>query len=197
VKVELGRRAEVDAVLAFAPDQVVLATGSRPEPMAFPKGGGALTLEETLAEPGRLGQRVAVFDTAGEWSGMALVEHLARAGKDVTLFSPVAAVGWRTTIYSSYALFRRLRERKVRLCPLRRVLGHTNEGLVVEDVSTGEESTLSGFDSLVAIQYNRAEDTLYAPLRARGLAVRMIGDCQAARTALEAVYEGHAAGLAI
>ncbi|MSP67493.1 MAG: FAD-dependent oxidoreductase [Alphaproteobacteria bacterium] len=197
VAVTLNRTADADAVAAFAPDTVVLATGSAPEPMVFPRGGTALSLVEALEDPGRLGNAVAVFDTVGEWSSMSLVEHLANAGKRVSLFCPVAAIGWRTTIYSNFALFRRLREHKVQLCPLRRVLARTNQGLVVEDVATGEEVTLPDFDSLIAVQYNRTQDELYAPLRARGLPVHMAGDCLAARTALEAVYEGHAAGLAL
>jgi hypothetical protein len=42
-----------------------------------------------------------------------------------------------------------------------------------------------------------AEDRLYAELRGRVADLRMVGDCVAPRTALEAIYEGHAAGRAV
>ncbi len=67
---------------------------------------------------------------------------------------------------------------------------------MIEDVSTGELDRLH-FDSLVVAQYNAAEDRLYGPLRAAGLDVTLVGDCLAPRTALEAVYEGHAAARAL
>ena len=69
--------------------------------------------------------------------------------------------------------------------------------LLVEDVSTGEITTRPGFDVLIVTQYNRAADSLAADLVARGLAPRLVGDCAAPRTALEAVFEGHAAGRAV
>jgi dimethylglycine catabolism A len=112
------------------------------------------------------------------------------------VFTPVAGFAWRTTIYSSLAARKRLREKRVRIAPLRSVKGFADGELVIEDVSTGELDRLH-FDSLVVAQYNAAEDRLYGPLRAAGLDVTMVGDCLAPRTALEAVYEGHAAARAL
>jgi dimethylglycine catabolism A len=85
---------------------------------------------------------------------------------------------------------------KVRIAPLRAVKAFAGGELAVEDVSTGEMER-HAFDSLVVAQYNAADDRLYAPLKERGLDVRMVGDCLAPRTALEAVYEGHAAARAL
>jgi len=42
-----------------------------------------------------------------------------------------------------------------------------------------------------------AEDRLYREFRGRVSDLRMVGDCVAPRTALEAIYEGHAAGRAL
>jgi len=49
----------------------------------------------------------------------------------------------------------------------------------------------------VVAQFNAADDRLLMPLRATGLEVKAIGDCLTPRTALEAVYEGHAAARAL
>jgi hypothetical protein len=75
------------------------------------------------------------------------------------------------------------------------VRGWENGVLAVEDVSTGEVERLAGFDSLIAVQRGIADDGLYAPLKAAGITPRLVGDCLAPRTALEAVFEGHELGL--
>ena len=85
----------------------------------------------------------------------------------------------------------------MRIATLRAVKGFDAGELVVQDASTGELERLKGFDSLVVAQYNAADDRLFMPLRALGLEVTAVGDCLAPRTALEAVYEGHAAARAL
>ena len=85
----------------------------------------------------------------------------------------------------------------MRIAPLRAVKGFEGGVLTVEDTSTGELEQLPGFDQLVVAQYNAAEDVLYGQLISAGLKVQAVGDCLAPRTALEAVYEGHAAARAI
>ena len=150
-----------------------------------------------MLPPERLGERVAFYDTIGEWSTLAAIEHFAELGKSVTGFCPVPAFSWRTTIYSTFANARRLRERNVRIALMRRVLAFSNGGLRIEDTSTGEVELLQGFDSVVAVQYNRADDGLYSALRAQGQRGHLIGDARAPRTALEAVYEGHELGMSL
>jgi hypothetical protein len=160
-------------------------------------GGTALTLEEALAAPEKLGRRVAFHDLTGEFASLGAIEHLAARGLEVTVFTAVAGFAWRTTIYSNLATRKRLRDMKVRIATLRPVKGFTGGELAVEDASTGELERLKGFDSLVVAQYNVADDRLLAPLRAADFEVTAVGDCLAPRTALEAVYEGHAAARAL
>jgi len=191
VSLAFGKSAVAHGVAQFSPDVVVLASGSSPVEMALPGGGRTYTLDEALASPERLGERVAFYDTIGEWSTLGAIEHLADLGKSVTVFCPVPAFSWRTTIYSTFANSRRLRGHKVGIALMRRLLAFGNEGLRVEDTSTGDEELLKGFDSVIAVQYNRAADDLYPALRGHGLSVHLIGDALAPRTALEAVYEGH------
>ena len=197
VEMLVGMAADPAMVAALAPDLVLLATGSTPQRCRLPFGGEALTLERALEHPEALGRCVAFQDLTGEFAALGAIEHFANLGLAVTVFTPVAGFAWRTTIYSSLATRKRLRERGVRIATMRVVKGFDGGELSVEDTSTGELECLPGFDSLVVAQYNLAEDALYAPLRAAGLAVKAIGDCLAPRTALEAVYEGHAAARAL
>lgn len=191
VEMLLGKEATLESVQALKPDAVILATGSTPQ-----RFGNALTMEEALAAPEKLGRRVAFHDLTGEWAALGVIEQLARNGHEVTVFTAVAGFAWRTTIYSTLAARKRLRDMKVRIATLRAVKGFANGTLTVEDVSTGELERLA-FDSLVAAQYNAADDRLFTPLRAAGLTVKAVGDCLTPRTALEAVYEGHAAARAL
>ena len=197
VEMRLGVSADVNGVKALRPDTVFLATGSTPLRFSLPMGGSALTVEEALAAPDKLGRRVAFQDLTGEFASLGAIEHLAGRGLELTVFTAVAGFAWKTTIYSSLATRKRLRDMKVRIATLRAVKGFSGGELVVEDTSTGELERLKGFDSLVVAQYNAADDRLFAPLRAAGLDVKAIGDCLAPRTALEAVYEGHAAARAL
>ena len=192
VQMQFNKNADVISVKALSPDAVILATGSTPQ-----RFKDALTIEDALAAPEKLGRRVAFHDLTGEFASLGAIEHLANRGLQVTVFTPVAGFAWRTTIYSSLAARKRLRDLKVRIAPLRAVKGFAGGELAVEDTSTGEVERLKGFDSLVVAQYNAADDGLFAPLRAAGLPVKAVGDCVAPRTALEAVFEGHSAARAL
>jgi hypothetical protein len=191
VEVELGRDAPAAEIIASRPDVVVLATGSRPLVSSLPGGGTVFSIEHALADPDALGDGVAFVDLTGEWASLATVEHLVDLGKRVTVFSPVGGFAWRTTIYSTLAWTKRLREKRVRIATLRKVVSFDGAMLEVEDVSCGGMETLAGFDAVVLAQYNAVADELRAPLARAGIPLRLAGDCLAPRTAMEAVYEGH------
>jgi dimethylglycine catabolism A len=192
VAIQLGTAASIESIAALAPEVVVLATGSRPVPVNVAGGARVFTIEAALADQAALGERVAFHDSTGEWASIGVIEHLAASGKAVTVFTPTAGFGWRATIYSTLAVRKRLRDMKVRIVPFRALREWNGDTLILEDTTTGEPEQHSGFTSLVAARYNIAQDALYAPLRAKGFDVRLIGDCLAPRTALEAIYEGHA-----
>lgn len=197
VAVETGRTATVEAIADFGADTVVLATGSRPKALPLPDGTEALTMEAALANPDALGDTVGLFDTTGEWAALSVVEYLASLGKAVTVFCPGGGFAWRTTIYSTTSTRKRLREMKVRIALMRNVVGFRDGTLTLEDASTGETETVSGFDSLIGCQFNDVDNPFEAPLRAAGIAPVLVGDCLSPRTALHAIYEGHRAARAI
>jgi 2,4-dienoyl-CoA reductase-like NADH-dependent reductase (Old Yellow Enzyme family)/thioredoxin reductase len=197
VEIALRTETPVEDILAARPDVVVLATGSRPPAPSLPGGGPVFTIEQALADPEALGAGVAFVDLTGEWASLSTIDHLAGLGKRVTVFSPIGGFAWRTTIYSSLAWTKRLREKRVRIATLRRVMSFDGAALEVEDVSCGEVESLAGFDAVVLAQYNAPADELRAPLAAAGIPLRFAGDCLAPRTAMEAVYEGHAVARSI
>jgi mycofactocin system FadH/OYE family oxidoreductase 2 len=197
VRLECGVDATVDRILAFRPDAVILATGSRPKAYAIAGAERVLTVWDALLEPEKLGSRVALIEADGNWPGVATAEHLADLGKSVTLVTGGAAYGGRVTIYSMLAVRQRFRDKRIRVVPLRAVRAVEKGGVVLEDLSTGALERLEGIDTIVAAAGGVADDGLARALRGRVPDLRMVGDCVAPRTALEAIFEGHAAGRAV
>jgi pyruvate/2-oxoglutarate dehydrogenase complex dihydrolipoamide dehydrogenase (E3) component len=197
VAIQCGVEATAERVLAFGPDAVVVATGARPKPVAIPGATRVYTVWEALLEPDRLGRHVAFIEADGNWTSVATAEHLADLGKTVTLIAAGAGYGSRITIYSMLAVRHRFREKQIRVLALRAARAVEGSTLVLEDLSTGQLDRLEGVESVVAAAGGVADDHLYRELRGRVADLRMAGDCVAPRTALEAIYEGHAAGRAL
>ena len=193
VRVELNRQADAEAIGDFGAEAVLLATGSVPTRPALPGGARVHSPTEALADPDALGERIAFVDLTGEWTAISVIERLADLGKPATLLTAPAAFAWRTTIYSTLATARRLREAGVRIRTLRRATHWDGETLTLEDLSSGETETLSSLSAVVLADHAASDQTLWRALRAQGLPVVQVGDAAAPRTAVEAVYSGHKA----
>lgn len=193
VTVVLNRRATAREIADFGADMVYLAIGSDPVRGSLPQSDRpVLTLAEALAAPEALGPRIALFDRTGEWGALSAVEMLATLGHKVMWISPITGFAWRTTIYSTLANMRRLRGLKVKLKPLHLPKALQGDQLTLEDLSTGETEVF-GCDTLIMVEHNHADQGLLAELRALAVPLRQIGDNNAPRTAVEAVYQGHMA----
>ncbi len=142
VTVQCGMEASAERVLAFRPDAVVLATGSRPKAMAIPGAARVYSTWEALLEPERLGSHVAFIEADGNWQSVAVAEHLADLGKRVTLITGGVGYGGRITIYSMLAVRQRFRDKKIRIVPLRSARAMEGRTLLLEDLSTGDHDHL-------------------------------------------------------
>ena len=198
VEVRLETQADVAMVMAMEAEAVVVATGAAPRAMRFERGEG-LTLQAALAEGEELGRSVVVQDTLGTGAVIGMVEHLAALGREVHLVAPTGTPAWTVSLYSSFALFRRLRESGVLLYRFARIVAWDGQRVTLESTDTGERRELIGIDAVIAPDHALPDDGLARALEARniGATVVTIGDAQAARTALEAIYEGHAAARAV
>jgi hypothetical protein len=112
------------------------------------------------------------------------------------LIAPIAAMLWRTTIYSNLTTFARWREKRIRLLTLTRPLRFEGGTLTLENASCGDISTLR-VDVVVGCIPPAAHHPLESPLVDAGLDPILIGDCLAPRNALEAIFDGHRAGRAL
>lgn len=184
---------QADANTSHGYDAVIQATGAVPRSQDLASGGQTLTLEAALADPDMLGQHVTVVDSLGTWSVVSVAEWLADLGKHVTLIAPSGSPGWTISMYSSFALRQRLKDKKVKVIPGQALLDFSGGMVQLTDLSLGEPGARFGADSVIAPLPAR-------PLTLNGTSgsnlpvpVTAIGDCQSARTALEAIFEGHEA----
>jgi 2,4-dienoyl-CoA reductase-like NADH-dependent reductase (Old Yellow Enzyme family) len=202
VDLVLQRRADPATIVEHRPDAVVIATGRAPRGLAFAGGGEGLTMEDALS--GRaIGESVAVVDMLGSYAIGAVIEHLARSGRRVTVLAPTGMPGWHITIYSSFAWRQRLKDLGVRIVGHCTVQAFAGGETALVDLSTGAVTTTRAFDAIVAPTHGVPNDDLVDALRAetaradRALDIRVVGDCASPRSALEAVFEGHEAGRAL
>ncbi|KMK64907.1 FAD-dependent oxidoreductase [Puniceibacterium sp. IMCC21224] len=182
-----------DATTGQGYDAVIQAIGAVPRAQTLTSGAQMLTLEAALDAPDLLGQNVTLVDTLGTWSVVSVAEWLADLGKTVTLVAPTGSPGWTISMYSGFALRQRLRNKRVRVIPGQALADFADGMVQLTDLSLGETGARFAADSVIAPLPARPmaltrQDGMNNPLNRLA-----VGDCQSARTALEAIYEGHEA----
>ncbi|MQA03786.1 MAG: mycofactocin system FadH/OYE family oxidoreductase 1 [Streptosporangiales bacterium] len=182
VRLDTEATAETLDEAAASGTAVVLATGSRPR---VSDGTDALGVLERGAETLPDGP-VVVHDPVGGPVGVGVAEWLAEAGREVAIVTGDPVVGTLLSLTGDLPdANTRLQRAGVRRELRARVVERVVDGVVVEDVWTGERRTVPGA-VFVDCGPRLPEETLYL---ARPGTTRA-GDCVAPRTALEAVLEG-------
>ncbi len=211
VRIETGILATAADVLAFAPDEVILASGAR---MAWPTDllGEAESLEgipdlpaamaELLPRPGRhAGTAVVVDEDHGAFVYNA-VDWLAAHFERVVLLTSRDTVARHEHRVGRQGILERLLQagvdmRTFRLPDLR--AEELEEGLVGHRPAMvdGPRGVIEDVGLLTYAAHRTPRLDLLDPLRQAGLTPRLIGDARAPRTLLHATREGHAAGLEV
>ncbi|MEO3854289.1 FAD-dependent oxidoreductase [Acrocarpospora sp. B8E8] len=200
VSVRLGLRVTADDLVPGGRlagfDDVIVATGSRPLRRELPAGPPVFDLWQAVRALADLRGTVVVRDDEGSWAAASVAEHLARLGAKVHLVVPTASLAARVTTYSKLALTRRLGDLGVKAHLLRSVTGANGDRVTLQDSLTGETEELTGVSAVVDAGRPEAADEIYRALDGQDSAprVHVVGDANAPRTALEAVYEGRLAG---
>ena len=216
VRFALGQRANLAAVLALAPDVVVLATGATPawpewlpadyrDAELFPDVhtlANSLVSRSAAAAGLPLTQGLAVvYDHDHSAFTYATVQRLAERFSEVAIVTPREGVAEEEPLVNRQGIQRRLAELGVR------VYGFA-QPLFDERISEGRlalgsvlvERELAVLENVVLLAHAMPRvpnDELAAPLRAAGLEVHTIGDCHAPRSLLVATQEGNRVALAI
>lgn len=213
IDLRLETNFSAEDIVAFAADEVVLATGSRPAMTGYQRAcpeqlklPGAelenvysinqiLTGAEALEQQG-LEQHVLLLDDLHGWwpaSGTAL--YLAQRGHRVTVVSSDPVVGQELHPSATDSLLRdeyaRLNIRALTRSVLKQWLG---DRALIQDLNT-ELLAEVAFDALVLATINHPETGLHEALDRQGVVYHSIGDCVAPRRASMAFYEGRELGL--
>ena len=196
VKIHTREAVDADAVETWIDrgNTVVLATGSEPTGGSLETGLGSLTLESALPVEDWTGKQVVVVDEIDDEPTYALAETIAARGARVHLLTRRPQVGRRVAAVSMMGAFRRLDVAGVQIVPLHIPVRHEADRLIIRHVFSGNERQIAPVDTLIWCGPYRARDDLARELRARGRAVRSVGDCYAPRGAMLAILDGHLVG---
>lgn len=181
----------------IAPDEVILATGTRPDvERAFAGAQDAGAIDSSVALDVDLGNRVLVFDTVGANEGPLVAEALAKRGHQITFVTPDDSVAPHSG-YLHRAQFGQTLYGVVDRVIVRGLIGLIEDGNALIATPEGVEIDTLPYDSLVVVASPRPDLALVPVLKRLGISFRIAGDAVAPRLAMQAFKDGHEAGLAV
>jgi len=202
VHVRLNTPASRASVIGF--DAVVLATGSvprrdgrssfRPGELPGVDEPGVLTLWDVFRRPNSIGVDVVVIDEDFHLSAAYTAEHLADAGKRVTIVTPYlhAAPGLHPDHVPAF--YRRLLPKGIRVMAGLIVTAVQTGSVTCEDRFTGAIRLLEPVDTVVLGMGQKAERSLYDEIRSAVPELHAVGDCVSPRLITDAIADGERAG---
>jgi len=192
VQIHKGARVDRAAVMAEAPDVVLIATGAIPFRPAFPQEGALQIVDawQVLRGQGTIGQSVVVIDWRADWIGIGIAEHLAQLGRSVRLAVSGIAAGETLPLYVRDHSAASLHKLGVKVLPYMRLYGSDSDSVYLQHVCSNEAVVIDKVDTLVLCTGHTPVDELSDSLADLGVETHVIGDAASPRTAEEAVYEG-------
>jgi 2,4-dienoyl-CoA reductase-like NADH-dependent reductase (Old Yellow Enzyme family) len=183
VAIEFGVEAGPDDVLAREPDVIVVATGARPRIPDVPGAELPHVITSADALTGRVppGDRVVVVSEDDRAGPLAVADHLAGAGHQVTLVYQSPAPSPQVGKYSIGSVLARLDAEGARLMPMTRVVAIQPGAIELANSYSNRRWKLDGADSVVLACGSVSDDALYQQLRARHQSVQVLGDAYAPR----------------
>lgn len=179
-----------------APEAVILASGSLLHRPPAEIGDDAHVVHAVdVLKGAKTGARVVIYDWLSDWIGLGVAEILAKNGADVRLAVNGLTAGMAIQNYTRDAHLARLHRAGVKILPMMRLYGCDATSAYFLHTAAQEPVVLEDVDTLVLACPNAPEDSLTET--AQGFEHYLVGDCLAARTAEEAVYEGLKAGMAV
>lgn len=197
VDVRLNAEATADSIAAEAPDVVIVATGAA---VRVPKLEGRESHSVVSAwdvlngTAGELGRAILVIDEEYGHQGPTTAELLADQGKEVDLITSQETIANFLGATTRPPLLRRLFSKGVQIFNHLEARSFANNCLVARNIWTSQLHEVGPYDGFVYAYGGCSVDTLSQPLRARGIAVEVIGDAFAARSLQHAILEGHKCG---
>jgi 2,4-dienoyl-CoA reductase-like NADH-dependent reductase (Old Yellow Enzyme family) len=201
VKVRLRHPADPDEILAAAPDEIVVATGSVPRPgfrvtsPATPvPGAGAthvLSSWQVLAPDAHVGVSTVVVDDTGTMEALVVVDRLMELGSQVTIVSRLEQLG--ANVIFPPATVEASRERifgaGIPFVPAV-VPTAIGPGMIRVRTLGGESERTFEADTIVLVGYQLPNRELADHFEERGVPVRTVGAINGTDTIQAAIHEG-------
>ena len=198
-----GEPATAAAVMACAPDAVILAAGSCMRwPPTLAEGTNAVDLRSAVATlagsdaPASPGT-AALLDMDQTPAVYGAVEMLAQRFARVVLLTPAPENARFVNLMSRMGVERRLALLGVDVRRLTEPIAREADRVTCRHVITGAETTIEDVALLTYATPRAARDGLARELEEAGGPVTLIGDCLLPRDAASAIHDGHRAALAL
>jgi 2,4-dienoyl-CoA reductase-like NADH-dependent reductase (Old Yellow Enzyme family) len=206
VDVHTGVEADVDTVLAWRPDVVVLATESRyrtdglsgfvPKPLPGADRDIVVSVEDAMSGAKAFSGKVVVLDDEGMHTGPGIAELAAAAGAE-TIY-----VTRHLTVTSYIPRFTRAAAIRLHKAGVDVQTGtyirEVGDGAVTTfDILTGKKREIVGVSSVVLATARVPNDPLSEELDGKVPYVYLVGDALAPRSLRASTYEGHRFAYAI
>ncbi len=208
IDLRLETAATAESLIALAPDEIVLATGSEPamtgRQRALPsmrrlpgvEAPSVFSVDDVLLGREGIGERVLVLDDLEGWLPAAgTVAYLAKRGHAVTVAIPGSVPMRALAASTADGPIRQLwADFGVQVLTDVCLVDWSTSQATFRDLRDGHESSRP-FDSLVLATLNRPTDELASRLSNLPIPIHQVGDCVAPRTAAMAFKEGRDLGL--
>jgi 2,4-dienoyl-CoA reductase-like NADH-dependent reductase (Old Yellow Enzyme family) len=211
VDIHVGVDADVDRVLSFDPETVVVATGGRAtvegsssyHPMPIPGSDQSFVHDHVRAleiavsaDADSLGDRIVILDGVGHVEAIGLGELLATQGREVHVVTPLAspiALDYET----AGAILPRAVQAGAHWRPNTVISSIGDHSVTFVSTLSTKSDELADVDSVVIRTHGLPVDALYHELKGKVPDVVRIGDAIAVRYCDRAIYDGHLAGRAV
>jgi 2,4-dienoyl-CoA reductase-like NADH-dependent reductase (Old Yellow Enzyme family) len=180
----------------FAADAVILATGAQSSALdiAGAETAPVVSLDEAVADPGRVGPRVLVIDYLDRQPAVALAMSLADEGREVEVVTASFHVGMKLEIQNITYVYRRALAAGVVFTPVSRPVLFEGNSVTLANPFTGSRRKAGPYDTIVAVTPGTSRNELAPHIRRSKVPLRIIGDAYAPRDVEAAVLEGLEAG---
>jgi hypothetical protein len=201
VRVHLKTEANADTVCLENPDEIVLATGSKPylpDNISGINQDHVFTLERAFMCPDLLGNSVLLIDNDGHQRGASTAAWLIKTGKKVSVASEFSLIGchfemalFRLRIYQMFF------KHKIPLYPHYRLIEIGRKSVFFKDIYADTDLEIKGIDSVVILYPPVALTDLENDLIGRMQKIHLIGDCLTPRNIEYATFIGTRLGRSI
>jgi hypothetical protein len=196
-KIQLGKMATADDVLALDPETVILATGSNLRPLTDVEGGLSARDWDGYLLKARSDRTAVLFDMDHSAATYAVADALADLYAKLVLLTPRTQIGRTVNYCSAIGIHRRLYQADADIIVASEPVSFRDGVLTWRNVFTGRRRDIPNVGLFLWSTPRIANDALAHPLRQAGIDTHLVGDCVAPRNLLCAIHEGEAAATAV